>query len=155
MRGASDCKADGGDAMNNSLTRRACWLGSPLPKGEGNPYHRAFLLHCAFPLPVGAGQGEGILFIMQQPQITASLQIVPNPSNNYTTISYSLSQSISNAQILIANISNGQIMELFSIGNQTSGSLIIDGSNLMSGTYRCSLVSGSAVFASENMVFIK
>ena len=45
--------------MNNPLTRRACRLGSPLPVGEGNPYHRAFPLHYVFPLPVGEGQGEG------------------------------------------------------------------------------------------------
>jgi len=90
-----------------------------------------------------------------QPQVTATLQIVPNPFPNSTTISYSLSAPVANAQILVSNASNGQVVDLFSISNQTSGSIVVDGGNLISGTYRCSIAAGSNIFATQNMILIK
>ncbi len=92
---------------------------------------------------------------MIQPQISASLQIVPNPFANMTTITYSLSAPVSGAQLIVGNTANGQILEMFSIGNQTSGNVIIDGGNLAPGVYRCSLCAGSTVFTSQNMILVK
>jgi len=90
-----------------------------------------------------------------QSQITASVQIVPNPFSNSTTVSYYLTTPVAGAQLLISNASSGIAVALFNISNKITGSIVIDGGNLAPGTYRCSIVSGNQIFASQNMILVK
>jgi len=90
-----------------------------------------------------------------QSQITASLQIVPNPFSNSTTISYSLSAPIAGAQIIVGRVASGITEALFNISGVTSGSIVLNGGSLAPGTYRCSIVAGNAVLTSQNIVLVK
>jgi polyhydroxyalkanoate synthesis regulator phasin len=90
-----------------------------------------------------------------QAQISTTLQIVPNPFTNSTSINYSLSSAMANAQIIISNAGNGTPVASFSIANKTSGSIVLDGSNLAPGTYRCNIVANGQVYGSQNIVLIK
>ena len=93
--------------------------------------------------------------IATQSQVIASLSIVPNPSSGTTTICYSLSMPVAGAQLIICNASNGITDMLYNLSGNTSGNIVINGGNLSPGTYRCSIVAGNQVFASENMILIK
>ncbi len=62
---------------------------------------------------------------------------------------------VAGAQLIICNASNGITDMLYNIAGNTSGNILIDGGNLATGTYRCSIVAGSQIFASQNLVLIK
>jgi hypothetical protein len=80
-------------------------------------------------------------------------QNMPNPFTRNTTISYTLPQKCSGAQIII-NDNNGRTIKRINISTG-KGMVNVDASTLSSGTYSYSLVVDGKLIDSKQMVFAK
>ena len=85
----------------------------------------------------------------------ASLQQnVPNPFTNTTTISYSLPQKFSAAEIIITD-KNGKRLKQINLSGAGKGSVHVDASTLASGAYNYSLYVDEKLIATRQMVLAK
>jgi len=78
-------------------------------------------------------------------------QNVPNPFNSETSIAYSLANNVSNAELVIYNIS-GELIKEISIAERGEGKINLKASNLASGTYSYSLIADGKVISSSKMI---
>jgi len=81
-------------------------------------------------------------------------QNTPNPFNRNTTISYTLPQKFSSAQINI-NDQNGRVVKQINISGAGKGVVNIDASTLSSGTYSYALVVDGKRISSKQMILAK
>ena len=86
---------------------------------------------------------------------SASLQQnIPNPFTHTTTISYTLPQKFSVAQIIITD-KNGKILKTMNVSGSGKGSLNVDASTLASGAYNYSLYIDGKFITSKQMALAK
>lgn len=81
-------------------------------------------------------------------------QNVPNPFSKTTTVSYTLPQKFSSAQIVIRDQS-GKTLKQIPISGNGKGTINIDSGILSSGAYLYSLIVDGRVISSKQMIFIK
>jgi hypothetical protein len=85
----------------------------------------------------------------------ASLQQnIPNPFNHTTTISYSLLNQFSSAQIIITD-KNGNQLKQFNLSGAGRGTITVDASTLASGAYNYSLYVDGTLVTTRQMTLIK
>ena len=77
----------------------------------------------------------------------------PNPSNNYTKISYSLPTGINSGEIIIYNL-DGKEIKSFKI-DRAFDELLLSTQDLSSGTYLYSLKTSEGILDTKKMVVIK
>ena len=78
----------------------------------------------------------------------------PNPFNSNTIIRYSIPANISNAKIIVTDISGGIVKE-FSITNKGTGQVTINAGTLSSGSYIYSLFLNNKKIQSKQMILTK
>ncbi|HYK47518.1 MAG TPA: tail fiber domain-containing protein, partial [Parafilimonas sp.] len=81
-------------------------------------------------------------------------QNIPNPFNNSTLISYTLSESFSSAQIIVTDKS-GKLIKQVPVSATGKGSLRIDASSLPSATYQYSLLVDGKLIDTKQMILTK
>jgi hypothetical protein len=81
-------------------------------------------------------------------------QNAPNPFAHTTTISYSLPQKFSSAQIIVTD-KNGKLLKQMNISGSGKGTLHIDASTLAAGIYSYSLYVDGRFVASKQMELLK
>lgn len=87
--------------------------------------------------------------------IGASLmQNIPNPANNSSVIQYSIPANFSSARLIITD-RKGAITRSFSINSKGNGQVVVNTSNLASGTYLYSLQIDGRIVAGRQMVVAK
>ncbi|MFZ1799948.1 MAG: tail fiber domain-containing protein [Chitinophagaceae bacterium] len=86
---------------------------------------------------------------------SASLeQNVPNPYNSSTSISYTLPQQFSSAQIIITDIF-GKTLKTIPVSGQGKGVLHLDASSLSAGMYNYTLMVDGKLIGSRKMILAK
>ncbi len=86
---------------------------------------------------------------------TASLiQNAPNPFNNATTISYTLPQKYTTAQIIITN-NSGNTLKTINVTGNGNGTVNVDASTLAAGAYSYSLLVDGKLISTKQMVLAK
>ena len=86
---------------------------------------------------------------------SASLeQNVPNPYNSSTSISYTLPQQFSSAQIIITDIF-GKTLKTIPVSGQGKGVLHLDASSLSAGMYNYTLLVDGKLIGSRKMILAK
>ena len=81
-------------------------------------------------------------------------QNVPNPFSHTTTISYTLPQTFTNAQIIIRDM-NGKTIKAINISRSGKGSVNVDTATLSPGAYLYSLYVDGKLIATKQMVLQK
>jgi hypothetical protein len=81
-------------------------------------------------------------------------QNIPNPFNQTTSISYSLPQKISSAQIIITDKTGRQLKQI-NISNGGKGKVTVDASTLASGAYNYSLYVNGKFIDSKQMILTR
>ncbi len=81
-------------------------------------------------------------------------QNVPNPFTNTTTISYTLPQKFSSAQIIIAD-KNGKVLKQLSLSGAGKGTVHVDAAMLASGAYNYTLYVDGRMIDSKQMITSK
>ncbi len=82
-----------------------------------------------------------------------NLKIFPNPSQNMSTIEYSLPQGVNNGEIIIYNIAGVEVKKI-AITSITS-KIELDNATLQSGTYFYRLITCKGLVGTKKMVVIK
>jgi hypothetical protein len=77
----------------------------------------------------------------------------PNPFSNSTTISYSIPQQFSSAKIIITDINGNALKQINLSANK--GSVNVDASTLINGSYQYSLYVDGKIIASKQMIIRK
>ena len=86
---------------------------------------------------------------------SASLdQNIPNPFANTTTITYTLPQKFTNAQVVITN-NTGKTIKSINVSGSGKGSLNVDAATLSSGAYNYSLIVDGKLIGSKQMILAK
>jgi hypothetical protein len=81
------------------------------------------------------------------------LSIFPNPSHENTTIDFTLPKGINTADIVLYNL-NGTEIKRYKVDN-TFNNLVLNNSDLKSGTYLYELVTANGSFGAKRMVVIR
>ena len=81
-------------------------------------------------------------------------QNIPNPFTNTTSISYSLPNKFSSAQIVITD-KNGKTLKAVNVSGSGKGNIKVDATTLASGAYQYSLVIDGKLIATKQMVIAK
>ncbi len=90
----------------------------------------------------------------EKPEMVLLQQNTPNPFYKTTSISYNIPSGFKNAQLLICD-NNGRTLKQIQITNGGAGSVNIDGSSLISGTYNYSLIVDEKMIDSKKMILTK
>ena len=81
-------------------------------------------------------------------------QNIPNPFNNATSISYTLPQRFTSAQIVITD-KNGKTLKSITIQGSGKGIINVDASTLASGAYQYSLIVDGNFIDTKQMMLLK
>ena len=90
----------------------------------------------------------------QQSMFTTSAtldQNIPNPFDNTTTVSYTLPRQYASARIIVSDKS-GRVIKEINISGSGKGSLQVNASSLVSGTYQYSLVINGKLISTRQML---
>ena len=81
-------------------------------------------------------------------------QNAPNPFTDNTIITYHINKAAINSKIVVADVS-GNVLKEFSIGNNTTGHIVINGDTLSSGIYLCTLIVDSKIIDTKKIVLTR